>query len=421
MFLRRFVLDYSMMQENSSKRILAIETSCDETSIALLEVSGEFPTSQFKVLGHIVSSQAKLHTEYGGVFPQLAKKEHSKNLPILLEQILKESNLFHPKNQASSFYSKILTNLRTYFLKYKLKKLLIREPDAFEKTWEIISSLENPDIDYIAVTFGPGLPPALWAGINFAKALSTAWDIPVIPTHHMKGHIWSIFASGNEFPMYEPQFPILVLLVSGGHTQLVLVESFTQYRLLGESLDDAVGEAFDKVARTLGLSYPGGPHIEKMAREATSLNKIKLPRPMLNTDDYNFSFAGIKTAVLYMVRDLTKKDPKVLENKEVVSNIAHEFQTAVTDVLVKKTARAIAEFQPSKLIISGGVSANNYIRGEFEKLHDEYGTEIVFPSRELTGDNALMIGVAGYIELSTQMKSPDRNLNSIRAQGRVPL
>jgi len=408
------------MQKNSSIKILAIETSCDETSIAILEVSGEFPAAHFKVLSHIVSSQAKLHAEYGGVFPQLAKKEHSKNLPIVLEQVLKESKLF---TRLPKIYSGILHNTRIAILRWRIKKLLAREPETFEKTWEIISNLEvePPSLDYIAVTFGPGLPPALWSGINFAKALSIAWNIPIIPTNHMKGHIWSIFASGSEFSMHGPQFPILVLLVSGGHTQLVLVESFTQYRLLGETLDDAVGEAFDKVARTLGLPYPGGPHIEKLAREVAETTGIKLPRPMLNTDDYNFSFAGIKTSVLYLVRDLSKNNSSIMQNTSIVSEIANEFQNAVTEVLVKKTSRAIEEFHPSQLVIAGGVSANNYIRGEFEKLQDIYDIKITLPSRELTGDNALMIGIAGYIELSTQMKSSNRNLNSIRAQGRLPL
>ena len=402
--------------KNSSKKILAIETSCDETSIAILEMQGTFPDNDVIVHSHIIASQASLHAEYGGVYPDLAKKEHTKNLPIVLEQSLRESGLFIAKTS-----SKILENLRMKIVRWRLKKLFEREPAMFEKTWEIISSIKKPDIDAVMVTYGPGLTPALWTGINFAKGLSMTWNIPVIPTHHMKGHIWSIFATGRNFKLYRPSFPLLVLLVSGGHTQLVLVRDFDNYELLGETLDDAVGEAFDKVARDLNLPYPGGPHIEKIAAEYVpdkKSEKIKLPRPMMNTEDYNLSFSGLKTAVHYLVRDLEKKHGSIFEKKPLLAQIAHEFQSAVTDVLIKKTARAIENYQPTELIIAGGVSANKHIAQAFEKMGKQYDVKITLPPRELTGDNALMIGIAGWIETHVQKKSPDRN--SIRAHSRLP-
>ncbi|MBP6925622.1 MAG: tRNA (adenosine(37)-N6)-threonylcarbamoyltransferase complex transferase subunit TsaD [Candidatus Pacebacteria bacterium] len=402
--------------KNSSKKILAIETSCDETSIALLEFSGDFPNNDVAVHSHIIASQAALHAQYGGVYPDLAKKEHTKSLPIVLEQSLKESGLFIAKTS-----SQILQNLRMKILRFRLKKLFQREPAMFEKTWEIISSIEKPDIDAVMVTYGPGLTPALWTGINFARGLSLAWNIPIIPTHHMKGHIWSIFATGRNFKLYRPSFPLLVLLVSGGHTQLVLVRDFDDYELLGETLDDAVGEAFDKVARDLNLTYPGGPHIEKIAAEHVFDEKsetIKLPRPMIATEDYNFSFSGLKTAVHYLVRDLEKTHGSIFENKPLLAHIAYEFQSAVTDVLVKKTARAIKNYQPTELIIAGGVSANKHIAKAFHNLGVEHNIPITLPPRELTGDNALMIGIAGWIEMTAEKKK--YNTSTIRAHGRLP-
>ena len=390
--------------KKSNQTILSIETSCDETSIAILSTFDDFPDTKFTVHSHIIASQAKLHAEYGGVFPDLAKKEHAKNLPIILEQALKESGML-TENPHSGFFQ----NIKMRILKWRLKKLFRREPAAFEKTWQLFSSVQKPNIDHIAVTYGPGLTPALWTGINMAKALSMAWNIPVIPTNHMKGHIWSIFATGANFKAYKPNFPLLVLLVSGGHTQLVLVKDFDDYELLGGTRDDAVGEVFDKAARALNLPYPGGPQIEKLAQSAPDNHDMKLPRPMINTNDYDMSFSGLKTAVKNLAADSSEND---------FPAIADEFQKAVTDVLIKKTSQAIEEYNPSQLIIAGGVSANNYIRGEFEKLTDQYDIEITLPPRELTGDNALMIAVAGYIKLMTQ--SVNTSHKSLRAHSRLP-
>jgi N6-L-threonylcarbamoyladenine synthase len=393
-----------MMNKKSNQTILAIETSCDETSIAILDVSGEFPNSEFNVRSHIINSQAELHAKHGGVYPDLAISEHMKNLPPVLEQALKESSLYQEKK-----HSNVFKNVKMKILRWRLKKLLHRETASFEKTWNIISTIKKPAIDHIAVTYGPGITPALWTGINMAKALSIAWNIPLIPTNHMKGHIWSIFAAGTNFKAYKPQFPLLVLLVSGGHTQLVLIKGFDDYELLGGTRDDAVGEAFDKAARALNLDYPGGPKIEALAKTAPAYHDIKLPRPMINTDSYDMSFSGLKTAVNLLA---AKSTP------DQFPAIADEFQKAVSDVLIKKTSRAIEEHSPSQLIIAGGVSANNFIRSEFEKLPEKYDIEITLPSRELTGDNALMIGIAGYIKLMTEKSLPSRH--SIRAHARLP-
>lgn len=390
--------------KKSNHTILSIETSCDETSIAILDASGEFPHTECTVHTHIIASQAKLHAEYGGVFPDLAKREHAKNLPVILEQALKESNMFTETSYAG-FFKKV----KMAILKRQLKKLLFREPTMFEHLWSILSTTEKPPIDYIAVTYGPGLTPALWTGVNLAISLSKAWNIPIIPTNHMKGHIWSIFATGANFKLYRPQFPLLVLLVSGGHTQLVLVRDFNDYELLGSTRDDAVGEVFDKAARALNLPYPGGPQIETLAQSAPLDHNIELPRPMIHTNDYEMSFSGLKTAVKNLAADTSK---------DQFPAIADEFQKAVTDVLIKKSSQAIEEFNPSQLIIAGGVSANNYIRGEFENLSEKYDIKITLPPRELTGDNALMIAVAGYIKLMTGGTLQKRN--TIRAHARLP-
>jgi len=392
------------MNKKSNQTILSIETSCDETSIAVLGISGDFPNSKCTVHSHIVASQADLHAKYGGVYPDLAITEHRKNLPIVLKESLKESNLYH-KRRSHSFFEKI----RMYFVRHRLKKLLFREPVMFTELWNIISCVQKPNIDHIAVTYGPGITPALWTGLNMAKALSIAWNIPLIPTNHMSGHIWSIFATGANFKLYKPQFPLLVLLVSGGHTQIVLVKGFDEYELLGETRDDAVGEVFDKAARALGMEYPGGPKIEALAKTAPSDHEMTLPRPMIKTNDYEMSFSGLKTAVKLLAE---KSD------KEQFPAIADEFQKAVTDVLIKKTSQAIKEFNPSQLIIAGGVSANDYIRGEFEKLESKHNIKITLPPRELTGDNALMIAVAGYIKLMTSKRLP--RSQSIQAHARLP-
>src|SRR3989344_2605907 len=313
-------------------KILSIETSCDETGIAIIEADGGFEAPQFEVLANNTISQINIHTQYGGVFPALAKREHQKNLPFIFEKTLKDSGLWKEKQKPYNLYSNIRTNIRIKIVRWKLRKLLAKDIGLYYSSINLILSIEKPAVDYIAVTYGPGLEPALWVGINFAKALHYLWGIPIVPVNHMEGHILSVLLkdrkvnskllpaqAGETLNSYLPdrqakqtqisndsnlKFPALALLISGGHTELVYIENWQKYKLLGETRDDAVGEAFDKVARILGLPYPGGPEISRLAKNGVQNEKIKLPRPMIHTDDFSFSFSGIKTAALYLSRDL---------------------------------------------------------------------------------------------------------------------
>jgi N6-L-threonylcarbamoyladenine synthase len=323
-------------------KILGIETSCDETAISVVEGEGGLESPFFKVLGSALVSQMKLHAEYGGVYPNLAKREHIKNLPHVLASALKNADM------------------------------------TMEK------------IDAIAVTVGPGLEPALWTGINFAEELSQKWSLPLIPTNHMEGHIASVLLDSSGI-----NFPAVALLISGGHTELVLLKNWSEKEIVGETKDDAVGEAFDKVARMLGLPYPGGPQISALAEKARNSKiesgPVKLPRPMINSKDLHFSFSGLKTAVLYYIR----KIGEVSEDQKI--EIAREFEDAVIDVLIEKSREAIAKFNPETFIIGGGVIANNAIREAFASLGEETGVMIKIPPSELTTDNATMIAMAGYL------------------------
>ncbi|MBI2025421.1 tRNA (adenosine(37)-N6)-threonylcarbamoyltransferase complex transferase subunit TsaD, partial [Candidatus Kaiserbacteria bacterium] len=267
------------------------------------------------------------------------------------------------------------------------------------------------DIDAIAVTAGPGLEPALWVGINFAKALTLLWDKPLVAVNHMEGHILAALADsrGEQFTISNLQFPILALLISGGHTELVVMREWLAYELIGQTRDDAVGEAFDKVARMLGLPYPGGPEISRLSESVreefrdvvrttsdvgrtTSNTWAQLPRPMIDSGTCDFSFAGLKTAVLYLL----KKIPDISEKEK--QHIAHEFENAVADVLWKKTAQTLRETGAKTLVIGGGVSANTHIRRTFsEKISAEFPTvNFQLPTASLTTDNAVMIAIAGY-------------------------
>ncbi len=316
--------------------ILGIETSCDETALALLEVNGE----HYTVIDSLIHSQVDVHREYGGVFPMMAKREHEKNLPILYKEIIEK----------------------------------------------------NPvKIDRIAVTYGPGLEPALWTGVTFAQTLG----LPVVPVNHMEGHILGSLIDEKNKKLYPVNFPALAFLLSGGHTELVLMEGIGQYKILGKTRDDAVGEAYDKVARMLGLPYPGGPEIARRAREQREKNitcPITLPRPMLHSKDLDFSFAGLKTAVLYALK----------EHAEILG-IEREFEEAVKDVLVSKLKSAIDEYGPQTLIIGGGVSANDYLIENFKKV-----SPIPFyaPTKHIAGDNAVMIALAGaFGTVKTEIKT----------------
>jgi N6-L-threonylcarbamoyladenine synthase len=409
-------------------KILAIETSCDETAVAILNCTSDAENNSgngtelseqsvtFEVLSHALISQIEIHREFGGVFPAVAKREHAKNLVPLLGTALEEAELLHEDTQI------LPDEVRT-----QLGEMLERESDMAEAFIQFISETERPDIDAIAVTYGPGLAPALWVGVNFAQALALAWNIPLVPVNHMEGHFLvgvakrnsETDASGNSHDLLKIenlQTPILGLLISGGHTQLMLMEQWLSYRLLGETKDDAVGEAFDKVARMMDLPYPGGPEISKLAEKdrtdsisntnGSRANPFKLPRPMIDSHDFNFSYSGLKTAVLYALRDLKKTKPE--ESAELDSlekeQLSREFEDAATDVLTSKTLRALEETQAQTLVIGGGVSANVHIQKTFtEKLAAKLPyVSLSFPPSGLTGDNAVMIGIAGFYRAQKQ-------------------
>ncbi|HCP08364.1 MAG TPA: tRNA (adenosine(37)-N6)-threonylcarbamoyltransferase complex transferase subunit TsaD, partial [Candidatus Moranbacteria bacterium] len=290
--------------------ILGIETSCDETAVSVIKTNGEI-----SVLANAVSSQINLHSKWGGVVPNLAAREHLKNIIPTLES-------------------------------------------GMEK-----AGIKIPDIDLICVTNGPGLIPALLIGTNFAKTISYLWKKPLIGVHHIEGHIYANFINSQLSDLNSQIFPLLCLVVSGGHTQLILMRDHLKYEIVGETQDDAAGEAFDKVARILGLGYPGGPAIAAAAekyrrdaekrgknpRESASVpRKSALPRPMINSKDLNFSFSGLKTAVLYAV----KKNPKILEDENLISSLSAEFQQSVIDVLIAKTLKAAEIYKPKTIMLA---------------------------------------------------------------------
>ena len=354
-------------------KILGIETSCDETAVSVLETKN----GKIKVLSNTISSQIKLHAKYGGVVPNLAAREHVKNIEHVLKLALKQASL-----------------LKSDFNK----------------------------IDLIAVTRGPGLGPALLVGITFAKTLAWKYKKPLVGVNHLEGHIYSNFLGkiGVNYPTLQAKsyklFPILNLIVSLVHTYLVLMEDYGKYKIIGETLDDAVGEAFDKVARLLGLGYPGGPAISQEAekwnfqfpipaRPAGRSNfqknskiqfpRIEFPRPMIGSKNYDFSYSGLKTSVLYKLRDLEKAGIKITDN--IKSEICYEFQKAAVEVLIKKTIKAAREYKVDSLFLSGGVSANKYLRKQLGLEAKINQMNYSQPELEYTGDNAAMIALAGYM------------------------
>jgi N6-L-threonylcarbamoyladenine synthase len=378
-------------------KILSIETSCDETAISIMEVSGSKAAPKIKILSNVLRSQIELHKEFGGVYPNLAKREHAKNLPPILLENLKSANLI---KETFSPLSEDQKNI--------LKETLSHESGLAEEIIKIAESIDKPDIDYIAVTTGPGLEPALWVGINFAKALNKIWNIPLVPVNHMEGHVLSVLIDSKktedqEIDLSSFEFPSLALLISGGHTELVLIEDWKDYKKIGATRDDAVGEAFDKTARLLGIPYPGGPEVSRIARLGQKRDDIKLPRPMIGTNDYDFSFSGIKTSVLNLVKKLGEID------EQTKSDIAREFEEAVTEVLVHKTKKAIEEFGVKNLIIGGGVSANSHIKTEMKKMLEEnnFGVNLFVPDSHLSTDNSVMIGIAGLFQIHSGVALPE--------------
>lgn len=307
--------------------ILAIESSCDETSIAIVKNGVE-------VITNIVSSQINVHELFGGVVPEIASRMHIENITIVLDQALK------------------------------------------------ISGMSMDDIDAIAVTYGPGLIGSLLVGLQAAKTLSFIYNKPLVPVHHIAGHI---YANNIGKAM---NFPLISLVVSGGHTELVLMKENYSFEYIGGTLDDAVGECYDKVARVIGLAYPGGPKLDALAH--TGIDSYNLPLP-LDDDSYNFSFSGLKSSVINL-----KHNEEQRGNKINAANLAASFQNRVIKILTKKTMKALKKYNVDNLIIAGGVSANKGLRDEFKKLCDENNINLSIPDLKYCTDNAAMIGAAGY-------------------------
>ncbi|MBI4086985.1 tRNA (adenosine(37)-N6)-threonylcarbamoyltransferase complex transferase subunit TsaD [Candidatus Kaiserbacteria bacterium] len=444
--------------------ILSIETSCDETAVSIVRAEGDFPHATYEVLAHALFSQMDIHKEYGGVFPAVAKREHAKTLVPMLKKALEQaektsaksifgSNPYRVCPLIGSLFRLRLTKPSMSLAKAvafsphghspsqklfcgglseektaAIEKILEREPGLAEAFLSYFRDAgERPAVDLIAVTNGPGLEPALWVGVNFAKALALAWNVPIVPVNHMEGHIFiSLFGNGK---LAEARFPILALLISGGHTELVLMRDWNEYELVGQTRDDAVGEAFDKVARMLGLPYPGGPQISKLAehaREEKLVPSVTLPRPMIAADNYDFSFSGLKTAVLYAIRKHYKSEyvqnlsdtrhgesgegsvcgdtmtetqgPRNKADEDFGRALALEFENAAAEVLVAKTKRALDAHNAQTLVLGGGVSANTHIRRAFTELFArEYPERTLYlPEPRLTTDNALMIALAAH-------------------------
>ena len=348
--------------------ILAIETSCDETGIALLKIGGGAKAApNVEVRENLVASQIKLHREFGGVVPNLAKREHLRNLPIL--------------------YARLERRLRAKGKRFSF--------------------------DMITVTVGPGLEPALWTGITFAKELAKKTGKPLVGANHLEGHLYSFLlpASARSKKIAPVAFPAVALIVSGGHTMLLKMDSLTARRTLGETRDDAAGEAFDKVARLLELPYPGGPEIEKIARKGDP-HAIEFPRPMLHEKNYEFSFSGLKTAVLYYMRDRAAAagGGKVRGATAAPSSadVAASFQEAVLDVLTKKTLRAVHEYGARSVILCGGVAANKALRLRLGREVRKAGCAFYVPPFRYNLDNGAMIGLAGYMTRLRGKKYPLR-------------
>ncbi len=334
-------------------RILGIETSCDETSAAVVEVKDD----RFCVLSNVVASQIKIHAQYGGVVPEVAARSHITTILPVIKKAL----------------SPIIYNLK-------------------------------PKIDLIAVTAGPGLISALSVGLETARYLGYAWGVPVIATNHLAGHLYSSLLSNSRDPVsvnlqrpgLRMSFPAFGLIVSGGHTELVLMKAHGHYKLIGETLDDAAGEAFDKIAKLLGLPYPGGPELARLAEKGDP-HAYEFPRGMIGSKDFNFSFSGLKTSVLYFLKGI--KSQKLNIRSQLLMNICASVQAAIVDVLVAKTVSAAKKYRVKTVLLGGGVAANKSLR---QKLKTALKKEIpnssfLIPNSRYCTDNAAMIAAAGAI------------------------
>ncbi|BCN29670.1 tRNA N6-adenosine threonylcarbamoyltransferase [Anaeromicropila herbilytica] len=320
------------MEMNKDIKILAIESSCDETAASVVKNGRE-------VLSNVISSQIALHTLYGGVVPEIASRKHIEKINQVIEEALKEAN----------------------------------------------TTLE--DIDAIGVTYGPGLVGALLVGVAEAKAISYATNKPLVGVHHIEGHVSANYIENKEL---EP--PFLCLIVSGGHTHLVLVKEYGEYEIIGRTRDDAAGEAFDKVARAIGLGYPGGPKIDKVSKEGNK-HAIEFPRANIDDAPYDFSFSGVKSAVLNHINSCKMKEEEIQ-----VADVAASFQNAVVDVLVTRTIKAAKEFGMHKVCIAGGVASNSALRQAMKEACTKEEISLFYPSPIFCTDNAAMIGAAAYYE-----------------------
>ena len=330
-------------------KVLGIETSCDETAAAVYD-------GERGLLSHCLYSQVKLHAVYGGVVPELASRDHVKKLLPLVEQALAEAKI------------------------------------------------EADQLDGVAYTAGPGLVGALLVGAAVARSLAFSWERPAVGVHHLEGHLLAPMLEANA-----PQFPFLALLVSGGHTLLAEVRALGDYRIIGSSLDDAAGEAFDKTAKMLGLPYPGGPALAKLADSGRPSN-YRFPRPMLDRPGLDFSFSGLKTAVVVAIRGQQL-------DEQTRADVAREFQNAVVETLVAKCARAAAQTGLKTLVVAGGVGANRHLRAELTALGERRGLQVLYPRPEFCTDNAAMIAYAGYCRLA----AGEHDDLKIRATARWPL
>lgn len=329
---------------NNDEIILAIETSCDETAAAIVKNGKE-------ILANVVASQIESHKRFGGVVPEVASRHHVEQMTIVLEETLNQANV----------------------------------------TWQ--------DLTAIAVTEGPGLIGSLLIGVNTAKALAFAHNLPLVNVHHIAGHIYA-----NRF-VKEMEFPLVALVVSGGHTELIYMKEHGCYELIGETRDDAAGEAYDKVARVLGLPYPGGPHIDRLAQEGTC--SIDFPRAWLEPDSFDFSFSGLKSAVINTIHN-AKQRGEELDKKDVAAS----FQASVVEVLVEKTARAAQKYHAKQVLVAGGVAANQGLRKALTKKFSQLNIELVIPPLSLCTDNAAMIAAAASIEYQ-KGKRADLTLNGV--------
>lgn len=378
-------------------KILGIETSCDDTCASIIEVRNE----KFHILSNIVSSQIEIHKEWGGVYPILARREHQKNLTDVLKTSLKKSNLLKKKT-----------------IKKKIdfpEEVLKKESHLIDNLRKFLEEYEKPEINLIAVTNGPGLEPSLWTGINFSKALSIYWDIPIIPINHIEAHLNISFFALNknilELNIDANSFPAIGLIVSGGHTQLILIKKFGKYKLIGETRDDAAGECFDKTARILGLDFPGGPEISKKADLFKGKKEIHLPRPMINYKNYDFSFSGLKTAVLYHNQKVKEK------NENYINEMSHEIQQSIIDVLLSKTISAAKKYEAKNIILGGGVTANKELQKQMiAKADSEF--KVLLPPHGTHMDNALMIAVTAYFKRNKKTK---KDLNKIKANSNLKI